>query len=60
MTITMVSESELDPGNVHSSFSGFREDDFEGYLFRSADFGETWWSISGNLPSESVLETTSW
>jgi len=37
-----------------ASGTGYREDDFETYLYMSKDFGETWKSIAGNLPSESV------
>jgi photosystem II stability/assembly factor-like uncharacterized protein len=42
------------PSRVYLSFTGFRQDDFETYLFRSEDQGDTWESIRGNLPSESV------
>jgi len=34
--------------------TGYREDDFTAYLFRSADFGATWTSASSNLPAESI------
>ena len=46
--------SNHDPGRVYLSQTGFREDDFSTYLFRSDDFGESWASIVGNLPMESV------
>ena len=36
------------------SLTGYREDDFEAYLFMSTDFGETWKSIVNNMPSESI------
>lgn len=42
------------PGLVYLSQTGFREDDFRAYVFRSDDWGETWTSIVGNLPMESV------
>ncbi len=42
------------PETVFLSQTGFREDDFGSYLFRSDDFGESWTSIVGNLPAESV------
>jgi photosystem II stability/assembly factor-like uncharacterized protein len=41
-------------GRVFLSQTGFREDDFGAYLFRSDDYGESWISIVGNLPSESI------
>jgi len=34
--------------------TGYREYDFEKYLYISRDFGRKWESIMGNLPSESV------
>jgi photosystem II stability/assembly factor-like uncharacterized protein len=52
--VSRVISSEHDIGTVYASFTGFREDDFEAYLYVSRDFGETWTSIRNNLPSESV------
>ena len=52
--VSRVIASEHDIGTVYASFTGFREDDFEAYLYASRDFGESWTSIRGNLPSESV------
>lgn len=46
--------SEHDGGRVYLSQTGFREDDFSTYLFASQDSGESWSSIAGNLPMESV------
>jgi photosystem II stability/assembly factor-like uncharacterized protein len=39
---------------VFVSLTGYREDDFEAYLYVSTDFGETWKSLSNNMPSESI------
>ncbi|MEE2886634.1 MAG: hypothetical protein VX951_04310 [Planctomycetota bacterium] len=39
---------------VYLSHTGFREDDFEKYIFVSENFGKTWRSIAGNLPAESI------
>lgn len=41
-------------GTVYVSLTGYREDDFERYLYMSIDFGKTWKSIAANLPSESI------
>lgn len=46
--------SEHQIGRVYASFTGFREDDFNAYLFVSADFGGSWASISEALPAESI------
>ena len=52
--ISRVIASQHELGTVYVSFTGYREDDFEKYLFMSTDFGKTWTSIAGNLPSESI------
>lgn len=52
--VSRVIASEHEPGRAYVSFTGFREDDFEAYLYASDDFGESWTSIRGNLSSESV------
>jgi photosystem II stability/assembly factor-like uncharacterized protein len=39
---------------VYVALTGYREDDFETYLFKSGDFGKTWTSLASNLPAESV------
>jgi photosystem II stability/assembly factor-like uncharacterized protein len=41
-------------GTVYVSFTGFREDNFEKYLYMSTNYGKTWKSIASNLPSESI------
>ncbi|MCJ7580515.1 MAG: hypothetical protein MUP98_08260 [Candidatus Aminicenantes bacterium] len=52
--VSRVIASQHEAGTVYVSFTGYREDDFEKYLYMSADFGNTWVSIAGNLPSESI------
>ena len=52
--VSRVVASSHELGTVYLSLTGYREDDFGAYLYRSTDFGQTWNSITGNLPSESV------
>ena len=52
--VSRVIASQHEPGTVFVSFTGYREDDFEKYLYMSTDFGKTWTSIATNLPSESI------
>ncbi|NIS65855.1 MAG: hypothetical protein GTO05_12005 [Gemmatimonadales bacterium] len=52
--VSRVVASRHEIGTVYASQTGFREDDFGTYLYVSRDFGETWTSIAGNLPTESV------
>ena len=39
---------------AYVAFDAHRDGDFEPYVFRTTDFGETWTSLAGGLPSGSV------
>lgn len=41
-------------GTAYVAFTGFREDDFRPFLYKTTDFGETWTSVVGNLPNEPI------
>lgn len=36
---------------VFVSLNGYRDDDFETYIYKSTDYGKTWTSLKGNLPA---------
>lgn len=42
--------SQYDMATVYMTQTGRRDDDFQVYVWRSTDFGETWEDISGNIP----------
>ena len=52
--VTRVVASRHEAGTAYVSMTGYREDDFTAYLYRSTDFGATWTAIAGNLPAESI------
>jgi photosystem II stability/assembly factor-like uncharacterized protein len=52
--VSRVTASGHEAGTVYAALTGFREDDFRTYLFKSTDYGRTWVSIAGNLPDEPV------
>ena len=52
--VARVVASRHDVGTVYVAQTGYREDDFKAYLWKSTDFGKTWASITGNLPDESI------
>jgi len=52
--VSRIEASRYEMGTVYVSFTGYREDDFEKYLYMSTDYGKNWSSITGNLPSESI------
>ena len=51
--------SHVTPSNhklqrVYASMTGYREDDFSTYVYISDNYGQSWQSISANLPPEPV------
>ena len=52
--VSRVVSSKYDEATAFVSLTGYREDDFEAYLYMTTDFGETWESIVNNMPSESI------
>lgn len=52
--VSRVVASSREADTFYVSLTGYREDDFRTYVFRSADRGRTWHSLAGNLPDESV------
>ncbi|MEN6560014.1 MAG: hypothetical protein ABFD52_04485 [Acidobacteriota bacterium] len=45
-----VEASHFDEAVCYATFDGHRSDDFHPYVFRTADFGETWTAISAGIP----------
>ncbi|MDG2471117.1 MAG: hypothetical protein P8M80_17675 [Pirellulaceae bacterium] len=43
-----------DAAVAYACFTGYREDDFRSFVFKTSDLGATWHAINGNLPAESV------
>ncbi len=41
-------------GTVYATLTGYRNDDFRAYAWRSDDFGATWTSIAGGLPDQQL------
>ncbi len=46
--------SKYDPATVYITLIGRHDDDFNAYIFKSADYGKTWVSIAGNIPGGPV------
>jgi photosystem II stability/assembly factor-like uncharacterized protein len=49
--------SRFDQNVVFASFDNILRDDFKPYLFKSTDKGNTWVSISGNLPENGAVHS---
>jgi photosystem II stability/assembly factor-like uncharacterized protein len=52
--VTRVEASHHDPATAYVSLTGFHRDDFRPFVFVTSDFGETWESLGGTLPTGSV------
>jgi photosystem II stability/assembly factor-like uncharacterized protein len=52
--VSRVIASQHQDGVAYVTQTGYRDDDWKAYLFRTADYGKTWTSIKGNLPDEPV------
>ncbi|WP_411029477.1 VPS10 domain-containing protein [Spongiimicrobium sp. 3-5] len=52
--VSRVAASKHKKERVYVSLNGYRWDDFKPYVFKSDDYGKTWTSIAGNLPTSPV------
>jgi len=48
--VSRIVASKFDIGTVYMTQTGRRDDDFQVYMWKSVDFGDTWQDISGNIP----------
>jgi len=52
--VSRVYASPHDAGTAFVAKAGLRFDDFRACLYRTADYGETWTAIVGNLPAKGI------
>jgi photosystem II stability/assembly factor-like uncharacterized protein len=52
--VTSIYPSTFEEGTVFVSLTGYRDDDFKAYVYKSENYGETWTAINGNLDIEAV------
>ncbi|MEE3372183.1 MAG: hypothetical protein VX346_22805 [Planctomycetota bacterium] len=52
--VSRVVASRHHEATVYVALTGYRQDDFSTYLYKSSDYGVSWSSIIANLPAESV------
>ena len=52
--ISRVEASHFDAGTAYLTIDNHRFDDHKPYVYKTTDFGETWTSITGNLPEGNV------
>jgi photosystem II stability/assembly factor-like uncharacterized protein len=52
--VSRVEPSHFDAGTCYVTFDGHRTDDMKPYVYVTRDYGATWTSIAGNLPTGNV------
>jgi hypothetical protein len=52
--VSRVQASKFSEGRVYASLNGYRDDNFNPYLFVSENYGSTWSQIGTDLPLESI------
>ncbi|MCP4218377.1 MAG: glycosyl hydrolase [bacterium] len=52
--VTRLVASKYKKGRVYITLTGYRDDDFKSYVYRSEDFGKHWSSLSKGLPNEPI------
>ena len=55
--VSGIEPSRYDEARVYAVWNNYRNDDYANYLYKSDDYGETWVSITGDLPADRVLRT---
>lgn len=50
--VSRVTASRFDDGTAYVTFDGHRSDNFRPWVLKTTDFGESWESISSNLPDD--------
>jgi len=48
--VSRIIASAFEIGTIYMTQTGRRDDDFQVYIWKSEDFGDTWQDISGNIP----------
>ncbi len=49
--VSSIVASKYAPGVAYVTFDGHRNDDFHPYVFRTADYGQTWKAINNGIPN---------
>jgi photosystem II stability/assembly factor-like uncharacterized protein len=52
--VSRVAASNADPGTAYVTYTGFRNDDFRPFIYKTTDYGQTWTPVVGDLPEGPV------
>ncbi|MCP4726892.1 MAG: hypothetical protein GY863_17765 [bacterium] len=53
--VSRVEASHFEEGTAYVTYDGHRSDNFQPWVFKTEDFGETWLNISSNIPDGQVI-----
>ncbi len=53
--VPAIDASSFDAGTAYVAIDRHRDDDFAPYAYKTADFGQTWTAIKGNLPAKGYV-----
>ena len=53
--VSRLEASHFEPGTAYLTFDGHRSDQFQPWVFKTNDFGQSWQSLSANLPKNEVV-----
>src|SRR5262249_29485156 len=54
--VSRIEPSHFDPATAYVALDYHRTDDWKPYLFKTTDYGKTWTSVAGNLPTPGNIE----
>jgi len=54
-TVSMIEASPRDAGTAYVAVERHKSDDFSPYIFKTADFGKTWTSLTNGLPADDYV-----
>jgi photosystem II stability/assembly factor-like uncharacterized protein len=52
--VSRVAASNFDPGTAYVTYTGFRNDDFRPFIYKTMDYGQTWTLLVGDLAAGPV------
>ncbi len=55
--VSRLAPSRFDEGTAYATFDGHRLNDFGTYVYASRDYGQSWQSITGDLPKGEIART---
>ncbi len=55
--ISGIETSKFEPGVAYVAINNYRNDDFGNYLYKTENYGQSWTSITGDLPANRVIRT---